>query len=98
MGNVNVTDMRNAASHLDDAWVAIRDWVPSDVAEVSSALAGGASDGAAATLATTWAEAFDALATRIDNEAAKYRTAADAWEEMDRAAAERFAPMTEGPR
>lgn len=87
-------DMRRAAREVADAEEQVRANKPTEVGQVSAALPGSASSGAAATLEATWTATYSTWGTSARAYATQLREAADTWDGVDQQGARRFGAPT----
>lgn len=92
MGEIKPTEVRTAAAAIEQVAASVRNHVPDEVNQISTALPGSSSGAAGSTLATTWADAYASWATSAETHAQSMRDAADAWTQTNVDAATRLSP------
>lgn len=85
-----MSEVYTAASTIEEVAASVRNHVPDEVGQISTALAGSTSATAGATLATTWTDAYAAWATSAETHAQSMRGAADSWTETNSGVAARI--------
>lgn len=90
MGEIKPSEVRTAAGTIEQVAVSVRNHVPDEVGQISTALAGSTSALAGSTLMTTWTDAYTAWATSADTHAQSMRDSADSWTKANAGAAARL--------